>query len=357
MMVAASGLRLLLQDSLTVRRELVTSLHAEGTSCYRLLHGATEGAPGVTLDRYGDLLLLQTFRDPPADPAAFLHEAQALVGESLGLELHPMWHDRRKGARQWPMQPPSLAVEHSAAEIGLDYLISIPNPGKDPGLFLDFRVARRWLRKNSNGRDVLNVFSYTCGAGVAALAGGAKSVVNLDFSESALCIGTANAELNGLDMERWEAVRADALPALRALGGLPAAQDRRRRGGVQGRGRGGQRGRTAAAPQPKLRPRQFDLVVLDPPTWSTSTFGTVDIVRDYQSLFKPACLATRPGGTVLATNHVSTVDEAEWHDSLARCAAKAGRPLVDIQTLSPEHDFPMLVDGRSPLKLALAIVG
>ena len=80
-------------------------------------------------------------------------------------------------------------------------------------------------------------------------------------------------------------------------------------------------------------------------------------MRDYQSLFKPCVLAARPGGVILATNHVSTVDEADWHEVLRRCATKAGRPLVDLQRLQPESDFPTLADGKHPLKLALATVG
>jgi 23S rRNA (cytosine1962-C5)-methyltransferase len=106
----------------------------------------------------------------------------------------------------------------------------------------------------------------------------------------------------------------------------------------------------------RIRAREFDLVVLDPPTWATTSFGAVDLVRDYQSLFKPSVLATKPGGTILATNHVSTVDLDEWLESLQRCAAKAGRPLSSLEVLTPEADFPS-PDGRHPLKVALATVG
>ena len=98
--------------------------------------------------------------------------------------------------------------------------------------------------------------------------------------------------------------------------------------------------------------RQFDVCVLDPPTWATTSYGAVDLVRDYQSLFKPCVLATRPGGTVLATNHVSTVGIEEWMEQLERCALKAGRPVSDMQVLPPEADFPS-PDGRHPLKMVL----
>ena len=107
-----------------------------------------------------------------------------------------------------------------------------------------------------------------------------------------------------------------------------------------------------AAPRPRRKAREFDLVVLDPPTWTKSRFGTVDLVRDYQSIFKPSLLATRRGGAVLAVNHVHSVDQSEWLDALDRCATKAGRPLAEVSVLKPEADFPS-PDGRHPLKMAV----
>ena len=92
-------------------------------------------------------------------------------------------------------------------------------------------------------------------------------------------------------------------------------------------------------------------MVLDPPTFSKGPFGAVDLVRDYQGLFKPALMATSPGGAILATNHVSTVDMEDWLESLRRCATKAGRPLVDIEVITPDPDFPS-PDGKHPLKMA-----
>ena len=78
-------------------------------------------------------------------------------------------------------------------------------------------------------------------------------------------------------------------------------------------------------------------------------------VRDYESLFKPCVLATRPGGTVLAVNHVASVDVDEWLTKLDRCATKADQPLSGLTVLSPEGDFPS-PDGKPPLKIALARV-
>jgi 23S rRNA (cytosine1962-C5)-methyltransferase len=366
----------LIARALQARAPLVASLAAEDTSCYRLFHGATEGLPGCTLDRYGDLLLWQNFREPPdGDAAALLDMLQSLAVDACDLEeerVRIMWHDRRRGAKAnvapaSSLPPPPSLPHNTGKELGITYSLPCPARGKDPALFLDFRAARRWIKGHSRGKHVLNAFSYTCGASVAALAGGCQSVTSLDFSRTALDAGIANARLNfedGLVRERFSTVCADALPAMRRYAGLKTMPDRRnQRGGGGGRsGRGRARGAPRGAagrptPQgPRIRAREFDLVVLDPPTWATTSFGAVDLVRDYQSLFKPSVLATKPGGTILATNHVSTVDLDEWLESLQRCAAKAGRPLSSLEVLTPEADFPS-PDGRHPLKVALATVG
>lgn len=352
---------------------LLPSLHEEGTTCYRLFHGATEGAPGCTLDRYGDLLLWQTFREPPdISHEVLLPCLRALVEDETGVELTAVhWNarQRRQQSREGvpvPVAPDDLLpAGHAGSELGLQYLVDVPLPGRDPNLYLDFRAARRWLRANSSGRDVLNAFSYTCGAGVAALAGGARSVTNLDFSARALDIGRGNAQLNQLPEAAFECLCGDALPTLRQFAGLPVNTDFRRTqfGGRRGRDRGarssrppsGGGGRGGVSKPLKVRYRQFDCVVLDPPTWTTTKAGAVDLVRDYQSLFKPCVLATRPGGTVLAVNHVASVDLDDWLEILDRCARKADRPLAELNVLTPEADFPS-PDGKHPLKMALARV-
>jgi 23S rRNA (cytosine1962-C5)-methyltransferase len=320
-----------------------------------------------------ELLLFQTFREPPDIPAdELLPLLQGIVEDETGLRfsgVHWNARQRRQQSKEGVIvpEPPKalLPTDHAACELGIKYLIDVPGAGRDPNLYLDFRAARRWLRNNCEGKEVLNAFSYTCGAGVAALAGGARSVTNLDFSETALGIGQRNAELNGLVAEgAFECLCGDAVPALRMLAGLPVSADRRRgrggggRGSSRGRGRGSRGapdGRGGSRPPLKLRRRQFDVVVLDPPTWTKTKFGAVDLVRDYESLFKPSVLATRPGGTVLATNHVASVDIDEWLEKLEKCAKKADQPLSELTVLEPELDFPS-PDGKHPLKIAIAKV-
>jgi len=328
-----------LSAALDRRRPLLAQLADEGTDCVRLLHGTAEDAPGITIDRYGPILLVQTWRDPLADGE--LDALAAVVNDTLGTTLTACWNHRGEGPGG--SARPDAALEAPIGhELGIAYDVRPRHRGQDPLLFLDLRVGRRWIKAASQTKTVLNLFAYTCGIGVAALAGGALEVVNVDFAQSALAVGRANAARNfGDDTEtdpRFVTITDDVIPVVRQLAGLPLPTH-------------GKRARAFMR-----RPaRQFDLVVLDPPRWSKGKHGAVDVVRDYASLFKPALLATAPGGTVLATNHVPEVDRDEWLGGLERTAMKAGRPLASLETLTPEEDFPSL-DGRQPLKIALARV-
>jgi 23S rRNA (cytosine1962-C5)-methyltransferase len=313
-----------LQRALAHRGALLARLHGEDTTCYRLFHGATEGFPGLAADRYGAIFLLQSWGERPPDDLAA--RWAALASEAVGASLTPVWNHRGSP----PFRPPVvLPPQLRGTEAGLSLDVQPRHRGADPLVFLDFRAGRRILRARCAGASVLNLFAYTGTAGLAAAAGGATDVWNVDFARSALAVADANAAANGLAMRQ---VHGDAFAVMRQLAGLKVDIRRRR-------------------DFPRFEPREFDVVVLDPPTWATSPFGTVDLVRDYPSVFKPALLATRPGGHLLVTNHVATVEAADWHDVLRRAATKAGRPVQALEPILPEEDFPS-PDGRHPLKMA-----
>jgi len=335
--VTPAGLEAGLQRAIGARAALLARLHVEGTDGYRLWHGVAEGAPGLTVDRYGGLLLVQTFRAPlDATAVAALQRA---ANRELGLDLPIVCNHRGK-------QPPpagtehvpdaAALAEHECREAAVRFPIRARHRGQDPWLFLDLRNGRAKLRELARGRSVLNLFAYTCGAGVAAAVAGATLVWNVDFAPSALAVGRLAARRNEV-ASRCRFVRSDCLPVLRQLAGMP----------VQRRG--------SRVPFLRIEPRPFDLVVLDPPRFAKGAFGTVDVVRDYQTLCKPALLALAPGGAMLATNHVPEVAAADWHELLRRCAAKAGRPLRELEPIPVDGDFPSF-DGRPPLKVALCRV-
>jgi len=327
----------LLRAALQRRRPLLAALDAEQTDCYRLLHGAVEGCPGLSIDRYGSLLLLQTW-GLALEPGQ-IKVARESVEAALTVPLQAVWNCRTgKGQDFSRYFEFDSEGPFSGCELGLYYDVRPRHRGIDPLLFCDLRVGRRMVLERAESKRVLNLFSYTCGLGIAAASGGCSQVTNVDFSSSSLAIGRGNAERNDISSETFATLHADVLPTLRQFAGLPVkGRASRRRDFV------------------RVEPQQFDLVLLDPPAWSRGPFGAVDVVRDYQALFKPALLATRPGGSLLVTNNSARVACDDWIDVLQRCANKAGRPIRDLQLLPPEADFPSS-DGRHPLKIALVEV-
>lgn len=328
----------LLQAAFAARQPLLARLHAEDTDAYRLFNGSTENRPGLTVDRYGDLLLIQTFHN-----ALDGHDRVAIEGfYTAALPGLTAIYNDRSGANSRVGNPLPAEVLAEAQkprefhEMGVRYVVQARHGGQDPWLFLDLRAGRRRVMREAPGKSLLNLFAYTCGIGVVAAKAGATHVVNVDFAESSLKIGKENARLNDLPI-RLRFVHSDAFAALRQLAGIgqPAMV----------------RGKRMPA-FPKLDKRSFDLVFLDPPRYAKSPFGVVDIVNDYAALMKLALQCTTEGGTLICCNNAAELTREVWADQLARCAAKIGRTIRELEWIAPEDDFPSH-DGRPPLKIAL----
>ncbi len=332
------ALCVLLAAALDRRIELLRRLHAEDTDAYRLFHGTAEGQAGLTVDRYGDLLLVQSFHSllSPSQLAVLeAFYAQALPGLTL------VYNDRSRPNSRIAntLSPERLAAAmapRQARELGVAYRIQGRHAGQDPWLFLDLRVARRRVLREAAGKSLLNVFAYTCGVGVAAAKAGASSVVNVDFSQSSLAVGEENARLNDLPIQ-LRFVQSDAFAAMRQFSGLGQSQV------VRGR---------RLPPFLKLEQQRFDLVFLDPPRYAQSPFGVVDLVCDYPAVFKPALLCVAEGGALICCNNAAQAAREVWLEQLERSARKAGHPIRSVEWLAPESDFPS-PDGRPPMKMVL----
>ena len=290
---------------------------------------ARKALPGLTIDRYGPQLLVQSFHQPLAREE--LLELADICNPSLGLPLLLVYNDRSGGHSRIDRSDPVYQAEPSALadlighEWGLNYRVRGRHPGQDPLLFLDLRNARGWVKPHSPGKSVLNLFAYTCGVGLAAAAGGARQVCNVDFAEGNLAVGKENAQLNP-QLPAMQFIQSDYFPAIRQLAGLPIAQ---------------RRGHKLPS-YPRLAAQAFDLVFLDPPAWAKSAFGTVDLLRDYQSLLKPALQATAENGVLVCCNNLAKVAMEDWREQVLRCAGKLGRSVRDCQSLAPARGLPFL---------------
>ncbi|QXG33705.1 class I SAM-dependent rRNA methyltransferase [Pseudomonas viridiflava] len=331
-----SSLNQALSVALDNRQRLLGELHEQGTDCYRLFHGSQEGANGLTIDRYGPQLLVQSFHTG-LDREALL-ELHAQVNRHLGLETLLVYNDRSQGNSRIDRHDAVYKADDAALEDqvghewGLNYRVRGRHAGQDPLLFLDLRKTRGWVKAHSAGKSVLNLFAYTCGVGLSAAAGGASEVCNLDFAEGNLAVGRENGALNP-QLPTMQFIQSDYFPAIRQLAGLAVSARRSQK----------------LPDYIKLQPRQYDLVLLDPPAWAKSAFGTVDLLRDYQSLLKPALLSTADDGVLICCNNLAKVSMEDWREQVLRCATKAGRPVREWQVMKPAEDFPSL-DNQPPLK-------
>ncbi len=337
-MPAPDALSGLLSAALERRAGLLSRLHAERTDAYRLFHGTAEGRPGLTVDRYGDLLLAQSFHSPLPPP--HLAALEAFYAEALP-GLTAVYNDRsrpnsRIANRLSPALLAAATAPRQARELGVTYRIVGRHSGQDPWLFLDLRAARRRVMREAAGKSLLNVFAYTCGVGVAAAKAGASSVVNVDFARSCLAVGEENASLNDLPIP-MDFLHGDAFPVLRQFAGLGQPRI------VRGR---------RLPPFPRLERRRFDVVFLDPPRYAKSPFGVVDAINDYPSVFKPALLCAAEGGTMICCNNAAAAGREAWLSIMERSARKAGRFIREAEWVLPESDFPS-PDGRPPLKIVL----
>ncbi|WP_076411853.1 class I SAM-dependent rRNA methyltransferase [Shewanella sp. UCD-KL12] len=324
----------LLATALEKRHDLLAQAKERNTDCYRVFHGTVEGINGLNIDRYGEAWLIQSFHQTLTDD-----ELKEVSDSLTHLEPLPVIYNDRSDKNSRVMNKLDVINDDFANqaqvmhENGIKFTSKLRHEGQDPLLFLDMRKGREFVKANSQNKTVLNLFSYTCGIGTAAAVGGATRVMNVDFSSFALAAGKTNAELNGVS-DVCEFVQSDAFPALRQLAGLKV---------------GGRRNQKLPK-YPKLPTTQFDLVFLDPPRFAKSPFGIVDLINDYQSLFKPALLTTKSGGTIVCCNNVAKVDRDAWFNALVRCVEKQGRTVSQHNWLDCHEDFPSF-DGNHPLKM------
>lgn len=264
---------------------------AEGTDAARL---SDEDVAGLVVDVYGPVAVFHVYR--AFDEGELLRLADELMAQRPAVSTVYVKH-RPKEARTssdggthaaapvMPVRgPPVEGV--TAHEAGLAYDIRPPN-GLSVGLYVDSSRARAWVRRNAQGRTVLNLFSYTCGFGVNALAGKATRVVNVDASRKVLDWGVRNYELNGLSVSPKDFISGDAFDWLHRFA---------------------------------KKSERFDLVIADPPGFATTKTSRFSAVNDYHRLVAAAARVLAPKGTLLALCNVHGLSTRDFDAHLRRGA-------------------------------------
>jgi 23S rRNA (cytosine1962-C5)-methyltransferase len=311
--------------STAIRRRRPLAERAD-TSCYRVLHRAFDGYPDLAVDKYGEVLVANLYATArEAAPISTLQELQRLTdATAVYVKRRPRQASRLKEAERADLAPSlpllgtpvdNMVVLENGARLHIH-----PGAGLSVGLFLDMREQRAWVRAQAAQKSVLNCFAYTCAFGIAAQLGGAHEVVNLDISRQFLEWGRRNAQLNGLPVDPTDYVFGDVFDWL---------------------------GRFARSG------RRFDLVILDPPSFSTTKHRLFSVDRDYASLVELAVSVTTPGGAILACANSTELTAAAFKARI-RAGLDGRRARLIDHGHEPDLDFPVASGAQPYLKICLA---
>ncbi len=298
-------------DVAVKRRE---GLFDERTTGYRIINGESDGWPGLVLDRYDTTLVVKIYtaawwerlEEIAALMQARLRPARIVLRVSRNLERRSP--TRLDGDILFAIPAgPEAGAPVVFRENGIRFEAEVWK-GQKTGFFLDQRENRRLVETFARGRAVLNAFSFSGGFSLYAARGGAKSVTDLDISGHALDSARRNFALNEGDKSvaasRHESIQADAFEWLA--------------GNAE---------------------RQFDLVVLDPPSLAKREVERAGAIRAYAKLGGAGLQHLRPGGVLVACSCSAHVSAEEFFGAVRQAARKSGRRFSELQTTrhAPDH--------------------
>ena len=282
------------------------------TNALRLVNGLGDGLKGLVLEQYDRHFLAQIFHE------RWLKEKEALSGfvKTRCDAQYLIIKDRSSSSHPAHPGPDALIGTFKRSvwiecdisktivqEHGLKFEVDL-NDTLNSGLFLDMRRNRKVVASLARGGKVLNCFAYTCSFGVHCRSVGASSVVNVDISPKSLSRGRANYELNRLIASRNEFIRADAVQYLkRAL----------------------------------VKENFFDMIILDPPSFSRYEGKTFSVKKDLARLIDSAIKILNPDGVLFVSTNFSGLSHTHLEDMVRAAVLK--RRIKKVQRLGQDEDF------------------
>ena len=274
----------LLQKAIDSREHLFDADHE---TAFRLFNGFTEGNPHLSLDLYAGSVIFHNYHSDASAGTALVHEAMEFVQDHPRLSgwLHAgivksrnsTIQAERRGKLLFGTSPDRKIKEH-----GIWYAIDL-TMNRDASFYLDTRHLRKWLMDHMKNRSVLNAFAYTGSFGVAALAGGASRVVQLDRNGQFLHLAKDSYALNGFSIRKNDFVTDDFFPAVSRF---------------------------------KRSATTFDCVLIDPPFFSSTAKGRVDQAADSARLINKVRPLINDGGYLIAINNALYVSGREFMQTL-----------------------------------------
>jgi 23S rRNA (cytosine1962-C5)-methyltransferase len=294
-------------------QSLPTLAPTSGDVGLRLVYAESDGLPGLIVDRYGEVLVLQSL----TAGSEFWREtlADILLEET---KLSTIFERSDADVRELEGLKPVVGIlcgtiNHfplTIVENDLKFNIN-PESGHKTGFYLDQRDNRLRIRGLAKDRDVLDCFCYTGGFTVNALAGGAKSVVAVDSSAEVLSLGRENVKLNGQQAESVEWCEGDVFQVLRKF---------------------------------RDEGRSFDMIILDPPKFAPTAAQTKKASRGYKDINLLAFKLLRPGGVLVTFSCSGGIDAALFQKIVASAALDAGVDAQIVEHLSQAADHPVALN-------------
>jgi 23S rRNA (cytosine1962-C5)-methyltransferase len=300
-----------IEQALARKQEI---LKKHNTNAFRLIAAEADGLPGITIDVYVNVVVVQLL-----STGAEKHRSKILWAI---LQLFPdaIVHERsdvdvRKKEGLIPVVqtlhgelPDSVIIEENGIKICVDLI-----NGHKTGFYLDQRENRRIAASYSEGKTVLNCFSFTGTFGLYALAAGATQIINVDASESALTLSAKNVSINGLDESKVTHLKRDVFELLREY---------------------------------KEAGTKFDVIVLDPPKFVSSKHNLSKASRGYKDINRLALSLLNENGTLLTFSCSGLMPQDLFQKIVADAALDAQRDVFFVQRLAQSEDHP--VSGNFP---------
>ena len=275
------SLQPLLERAITSRSQLFDPLHE---TAFRLFNGFSEGYPDLVLDVYGRTLVIHNYGDDPETNQKLIEDvSKYIVGKhnwihaSIVRARNGKTPHEKNGYLIFGDSPTTRITEH-----GVWYAIDL-TMNRDASFYLDTRNLRKWLIKNSPGKSMLNMFAYTGSLGIAGLAGGAASVIQVDRNRRFLEMARGSYALNKLSEDNGELLIQDFFTAVAKL---------------------------------KRSKQDFDCVILDPPFFSATSKGKVDQVNESTRLINKVRPLVRDEGSLIAINNALYVSGRDYMNTL-----------------------------------------
>lgn len=302
-------------------------IQSASNTALRLVHGAGDLLPGLTVDALGDFAVVSLLADFDAATENVIFDAVMSLGaRGVYVKRRPKHASRIVDARRddlaprAPVRGETAPEEFEILENGVPYLVRAGD-GLSTGLFLDQRENRKRIADLAPKKRVLNLFSYTAGFSVAAGVHGAATSVSVDAARPATEWARRNFVRAGLSEAHHVLIDMDCFAYLAGA---------------------------------RKRDERFDLAVVDPPSFSTTKAKTFRAAHDYGALAEEVFAVMRPGGTVFfCTNHAKVSVQA-FRKTIGAAAHKAGRDLEQLKSVDPPRDFPPAPGEPPHMKTVIA---